>query len=180
MVPIEWFMIALWLVFAFVGVSRHFPRELGATIGFVGMLLGFSLSGGYVFQFAGQLAGLFGSSPQVVTLAIYTLIIVSSVIALYSGETFTFIGQWPPSPLLGTVIDITIALFNGWLVVGTWWFYMHSLGYPQQAWGMFQPPISDLAKQLVALTPLAVVPETQSTWVFGMALVGLIALKVKR
>ena len=44
MVPIEWFMIALWLVFAFVGVSRHFPRELGATIGFVGMLLGFSLT----------------------------------------------------------------------------------------------------------------------------------------
>ncbi len=180
MVPIEWFMIALWLVFALVGIARRFPRELGATIGFVGMLLGFQLSGGYVFQFAGQLADLLGTSPQAMTLIIYTSILVTAVVLLYSGETLTFVGSWPPSAALGTIIDVTIALFNGWLVVGTWWHYMHSLGYPQQEWGLFEPPISDLAARLVQLTPFQVIPESQQTWVLGMALVGLLALKVKR
>lgn len=180
MVPIEWFMLTLWALFAFVGIARRFPRELGATIGFVGMLLAFDLGGGILYRVADRLALIVGLDPLLVTLGLYTTIIVGAVVAMYAGETLTFSGQWPPSRSLGVAIDVMIALFNGWLVVGSWWYYMHRLGYPQEKLGMFVPPISDLARRLVDYTPLAIIPESQSTWIIGMALVSLLGLKVIR
>jgi hypothetical protein len=180
MIPIEFVMLMLWLLFIPIGIARRFPKELGASIGFVGMLLLFNLGGGILRQIATELAAGFGTDPNLVTLGIYTFVILITVIGMYAGETLQFAGVWPPSRSLGTAIDILIALFNGWLVVGTWWYYMHALGYPQERWGMFVPPISSLAARMVGFTPLAIIPASQATWMIGMALLALLALKVAR
>ena len=180
MVPIEIFMLTLWLLFVPIGIARAFPRELGASIGFIGMLLLFNL-GGTIFLRIGQDFGdIFTLDPNLVTLAIYTMIILMTVVALYAGETLAFSGVWPPGRGIGTAIDVSTALFNGWLVVGSWWYYMDALEYPQRSIGMFQPPISNLAEQMVLMTPQAVIPEAQATWIIGMALLFLLALKVAR
>ena len=47
MVPIEVFAVVLWAGFVFVGLSREFPRELGATMGFVAMMLVLDLADEY-------------------------------------------------------------------------------------------------------------------------------------
>lgn len=182
MVPIETYMLTLWLIFAIVGVARRFPLELGATIGFVGMLFFFHLAGGMVESISAKVS----SALQVdlgldlIYFTTYTLMIVAVVTMMYAGETFVYSGTWPPSPLSGRAIDIIIALFNGWLVVGSWWYFMDRFNYPQTALGQFQGPLSAAATRLVALTPFAVIPADHRTWVLGMALLGLLFLKVRR
>jgi len=78
------------------------------------------------------------------------------------------------------VVDIAVGLFNGWIVVGTWWHVTDALAYPIQQWGWFVPPLSDRARSLLALTPPALIPDAVSTVVIGGFLVFLIALRVFR
>ncbi|RIL05983.1 hypothetical protein DCC79_15740 [bacterium] len=183
MVPYEYVMLLLWMTFAVVGITRHFPRELGATIGFVGMMFFFQLLGskvdGMVFKVASGL-GAGSESESLVSWCFYSGTILAVVVIMYAGETLTFGGEWPPTRIGGIVIDATMGLVNGWIVIGTWWYYTHKLGYPQQALGVYQPPLSDQAQVLVALTPLELIPSGQATLVLGGALLGLLFLKVAR
>ncbi len=182
MVPIETYMLTLWLIFAIVGIARRFPLELGATIGFVAMLFFFHLAGGLLQTIAAKANGVlqFSSELNLVYFVTYSAVIVAVVTMMYAGETFVYAGTWPPSPLTGRAIDVTIALFNGWLVVGTWWHYMDRFNYPQGLFGQYQAPLSNMALRLIALTPFAVIPAEHRTWVLGMALLGLLFLKVRR
>lgn len=182
MVPIEIYMLTLWLIFAIVGIARRFPYELGASIGFVAMLFFFHLAGGMLETISAKLSSVLqlGFSLDLVYFSTYTLAILGVVTMMYAGETFVYSGVWPPSPLSGRAIDMIIALFNGWLVVGSWWYFMDRFNYPQSVLGHFQGPLSASATRLVALTPFAVVPADHRTWVFGMALLGLLFLKVRR
>lgn len=182
MVPYEYTMMILWGLFGVVGITRHFPRELGATIGFIGMMFFFQLLGGRVdglFQKAASVAGA-GAGESLISWFFYTGVILMTVVIMYAGETLAFGGEWPPSRVGGIVIDGTIGLVNGWIVIGTWWFYTNKLGFPQQALGWYQPPLSDQAQMLVKLTPLALIPEGQATLILGGALLGLLFLKVAR
>lgn len=182
MVPIETYMLTLWLIFAIVGIARRFPLELGSTIGFVAMLFFFHLAGGVLQTIANKVNTALQLSDELnlVYLVTFTMVIVAVVTMVYAGETFVYSGTWPPSPLSGRAIDMIIALFNGWLVVGTWWYYMDRFNYPQSVFGQFQAPLSSIALRLIALTPFAVIPEDHRTWVLGMALLGLLFLKVRR
>jgi len=182
MVPIETYMVTLWLIFAIVGIARRFPLELGATIGFIGMLFFFHLAGGLLQTIAAKVNSVLQVSTELnlVYLVTYTAIILAVVTMVYAGETLVYAGTWPPSPLSGRAIDVIVALFNGWLVVGIWWYFMDRFNYPQSLFGQFQAPLSGTAQRLVALTPFAVIPEDHRTWVLGMALLGLLFLKVRR
>ncbi|MBK7780346.1 MAG: hypothetical protein IPJ58_06070 [Ardenticatenia bacterium] len=182
MVPIETYMLTLWLIFAIVGIVRRFPLELGATIGFVAMLFFFHLAGGLLQTVATKVNSIlaFSTDLNLVYLVTYTSVIIAIVTMVYAGETFVYAGTWPPSPLSGRAIDLVIALFNGWLVVGTWWYYMDLFNYPQSLFGQYQAPLSNMALRLVALTPFAVIPAEHRTWILGMALLGLLFLKVRR
>ncbi len=182
MIPFEYAMLTLWGAFAIVGLARRFPRELGATIGFVGMLLAFDLVGSHIGNLTYKLTSALGIdwSKALVTWVMYSLIIIGVVTIVYVGETLSFPGEWPPNRLAGATIDMTIGLVNGWLVVGTWWYYTDALGYPQQAIGHYVPPLDAFAERLVALTPLAVIPEAQATWIITAALLGLLALRFLR
>lgn len=184
MVPYEYVMLILWATFAVVGITRHFPRELGATIGFVGMMFFFQLMGARVdgvFFKAASALGAGAASKDLVSWIFYSGAILATVVIMYAGETLTFGGEWPPSRIGGLVIDATMGLVNGYLVIGTWWYYTNKLGYPQKALGLYQPPLSDQAQVMAALTPMGIVVQTgQATLILGGALLGLLFLKVAR
>jgi hypothetical protein len=182
MIPFQYTMLTLWGAFALVGLARRFPRELGATIGFVGMLLMFDLVGDFVgniaFKMTSALA--FDWTEALVTWLVMTAIVIATVTAVYVGETLSFPGEWPPNRLAGSFIDMTIGLVNGWLVVGTWWYYTNKLEYPQQAIGLYVPPLDAMAQRMVQLTPLALIPEAQATWIITAMLLALLALRFIR
>jgi hypothetical protein len=181
MVPIELFMVVLWLTFSFVGLAREFPKELGATIGFIGMLLvldlGLDRLGGLVNRGLG-IAGL-GLDLDLLKWLLVTAILLVTIYFVYEGEGLVYGGASPPGPL-GNALDLSIGLFNGWLVVGTWWYYTHILGYPIKRWGLYQAPLSARGEQFVNLTPMALIPDERSYWYLTAILLFLIVLKVAR
>jgi hypothetical protein len=181
MIPIEVCMFVLLMAFGLVGLSRSFPRELGATVGFVGLLLGYQLLGarlGPVATRSMAVAG-FPTDEDIATWIAYSAGILITLYFVYQGETLTFDTIPAPGPV-GKVFDFAVGLFNGWLVVGSWWYYTDALGYPIQRLGLFEPPLSDRAARLVQLTPLALLPPDRSLVYLAGFLVVLIVLKVMR
>ena len=79
MVPIETYMLTLWLIFAIVGIARRFPLELGATIGFVAMLFFFHLAGGLLQTVATKVNSIlaFSTDLNLVYLVTYTSVIIA-------------------------------------------------------------------------------------------------------
>ena len=181
MIPIEACVFVLLLAFGFVGMSRSFPRELGATVGFVALLVIFELLGARAAPLAAQglaLAG-FPMGDDMAVWTLYTLAIGVTIYFVYQGETLTFDALAAPGPV-GKVFDFSVGLFNGWLVVGTWWYYTHALGYPIQRAGLYQPPLTDRAARLIELTPIALLPPDRSLVYLAAFLVLLLVLKVMR
>jgi hypothetical protein len=182
MVPIEFMMLTLLVCFGVVGLAREFPKELGATIVFTGMLLFFDLAGSKVGSLSYAVLSRLGvkADQALVSWWVYSLVILLTVCIVYAGETLSYSGVWTPGPILGRVFDIFIGLFNGWLVVGTWWYFANQLNYPMSATGTYVPPLSPLAAQLVKWTPLAIIPQPNSyLYIIGFLLF-LIVLKVIR
>jgi hypothetical protein len=122
----------------------------------------------------------FTVSESLVQWLVFSLIIVMVVGFVYVGETLSFTGVWAPGPILGRVFDVFIGLFNGWLVVGTWWYYSNALNYPMQQLGWFVPPISNSATALVKWLPQSLIPD-QNAYLYIIAfLLFLLLLKVIR
>jgi uncharacterized membrane protein required for colicin V production len=182
MVPLEWMMILFWLCFAIVGLARQFPRELGATIVFTGMILAFDLAGTHLGNLTFSILSKLGlaSDENLVKWFVYSLIIVAVICWTYIGETLSYSGVWAPGPILGRVFDVFIGLFNGWLVLGTWWYYSNALSYPMQKLGWFVAPLDALATELLKWLPLSLVPDQGSTIYITAFLLFLLLLKVIR
>ena len=182
MIPVEVVFCFLIGVFGLIGTGRKFPVELGATIGFTAMLLSLLLAGDRLSRLstrAADAAGL-GLEESLVRWLGISLFIGLWVGFMYVGQTLTFTGTWPPSRIVGTLLDAAVGLFNGWLVIGSWWHYSHALGYPLRHLGWFEPPVSATAESLVSLTPPAIVPEGHGVLLVTAFLVFLLALRVFR
>jgi hypothetical protein len=182
MIPIEFVVLLLLGAFGMIGIARRFPLEIGATIGFVAMLLMFDLADRYLGGVLERVVAAVGLTerPALSQWFLYTAGILGWVVFMYVGQTLRFGGIWPPGRLIGTCMDLGAGLLNGWIVVGTWWYYTDKLGYPIQQLGVFTPPLSDRAAQLVGLTPQALMPEGSSLVVLAGLLVALIGLRVFR
>jgi hypothetical protein len=182
MVPVEVVVILLWLIFGLVGFVRRFPVELGATIGLTAMLFMIDVLGARLGTIATRVLDLFGASidPSLVRWLMSSAVIGAWVIFMYGGQTLSFPGVWPPNKLVGAILDTMIGLFNGWIVIGTWWYVTDALGYPIQQWGWYIPPLSARAEHLLGLTPQAIIPADYATVIVGGFLVLLIALRVFR
>jgi hypothetical protein len=182
MIPIEYVFVLLWLLFGMVGLARRFPKEIGATIGFVAMLLMFALADKYLEGLLVKMMQAIGLSVDAALAQwfVYTIGIAMWVGFMYIGQTLSFAGTWPPGPLIGKVMDILAGLLNGWLVVGTWWYYTNVLGYPIQKLGWYVPPLSAQAQRWVSFTPPAIVPDQYSIVILGGLLVLMIGLRVVR
>ncbi len=180
MIPIELLAIVLWAAFVLVGLSRQYQRELGATIGFVAMMLVLDLLTRYVIPSLNQFLPVEGlGGENAVTWFLYSVIVAATVFIVYEGEGLAY-GGTPPRGILGALFSAFVGGLNGWLVVGTWWYYTDRLAYPIQNWGLYAPPLSTHADRLLAITPMALIPGEWSWLFLVLFLVFLLLLKVVR
>ncbi len=178
--PIEIYFITLILIFGVVGWIRTFPKELGVTI--------VVLFGMYILaRFNELLLDLinrvyaFQGTPRegLIVFNIYLFFMLFITLISYEGETLAFAGS-PPPGITGLLLNIGSGLFNGYLVVGTLWYYLDQLDYPVRQLGLFQPPLSDFAKMLVQLLPQNIPPEGRADEYFLALAVFLVILRVIR
>jgi uncharacterized membrane protein required for colicin V production len=181
LIPIEVFLACGMIAFGMVGLSRGLSRELGATAGFIAMILVLVLVGGRVGPIAARglhIAG-FDVTQDLAAWVAITAVIFGTVLAVYHGDTLTIHALPSPGPA-GKILDLGAGLLNGWLVLGTWWYATHNLGYPMSKIGLYQGEISDRALNMIDFTPLAVLPDERALVYVSVALVSLIGLKVVR
>ena len=178
--PIEAYFITLMLVFGVVGWVRTFPRELGVTIP---VLFGMYI----LIRFDQRLLDLinrvyeFQGTPResLIVFNIYLFFMLFITLISYEGETLAFSGK-PPPGITGTLLNIGSGLFNGYLVIGTIWFYLDELDYPIRTLGLFEPPLSELGKTVVQLLPQNLPPEGRADQYFLALAVLLVILRVIR
>jgi hypothetical protein len=178
--PIEAYFVTLVLVFGVVGWIRTFPKELGVTtIVLFGMYILAAFSDrlldmlNEVYQYQGT------QGEGLIVFNIYLVFMLFITLISYEGETLAFAGS-PPPGLQGIMLNIASGLFNGYLVIGTIWFYLDRLDYPIRRLGLFKPPLSDLAETLVQLLPQNIPPEGRADEYFLVLAVLLVILRVIR
>lgn len=178
--PIEVYFITLMLVFGVVGWVRTFPRELGVTIPvLLGMYMLYTFND-RLFDLLNQMYEFRGTPNEgLIAFTIYLLFMLFITFISYEGETLSFTGSSPPG-ITGTLLDISSGLFNGYLIVGTVWFYLDELNYPVRKLGMFEPPLSDRAEIMIQLLPQNIPPEGRADEYFLALAVLLVILRVIR
>lgn len=178
--PVEAYFITLVLVFGVVGWVRTFPRELGVTIP---VLFGMYILVKFdqrILDLVNQLYEFQGTASEgLVIFNIYLFFMLFITLISYEGETLAFSGS-PPPGLAGTVLNIGSGLFNGYLIVGTVWYYLDELNYPVKKLGLFEPPLSDFAATLVRWLPQNIPPEGRADEYFLALGVLLVILRVIR
>ena len=146
------------VVFGLIGLVRGFLRELGVTTVLLIALFAFDQWGeaaiDYMLQWLGMAGVSFtdGSNDSVAKVALYVIILAVAAFVSYHGETLAFEGTLPKGAV-GPVLALVIGLVNGYLLVGTVWFYLHKFGYPL---GFVSGSLSPLAQGLVKILPLTV------------------------
>jgi len=178
--PIEFYFITLVLVFGVVGWIRTFPKELGVT---TVVLFGMYILAAFserLLDLLNQMYAFQGTPGEgIIVFNIYLLFMLFITLISYEGETLAFAGR-PPPGIRGVLLNIGSGLFNGYLVIGTIWFYLDELDYPIRRWVLFTPPLSDFAKTLVQLLPQNIPPEGRADEYFLALAVLLVILRVIR
>lgn len=165
--PIEALWGTLILVFIIVALIRGYNRELGVTV-LVLMVLFVEL------QFRDVLQGVLrqqliprlvpASPPEAaasaplgrfIEMLAFQLPILVIVFWAYAGRTLVFPGN-PPKGAEGVFFNALIGFVNGYLVVGSIWYYMHEANYPLlRDWGLVEEPFTPFARQVVNYLPPA-------------------------
>ena len=162
--PIELLFICLAIVLGFVGLARGFLRELGVTtlvVFLIFMLEQFETPIGKGLDFLigiVNISALHGAEANLVRFMFYLVVIVAVALVSYIGETLTFGGTLPRGPHW-TLLGLMAGLWNGYLIIGSIWYYMHVFHYPISLWGLFNEPLSPLAMRLVQLLPESLIPS---------------------
>ena len=160
MQPVEVMWGGLLITFALVGIVRGFLKELGVTTVLLVLLFGLSRLEDKIPQVLTNAVGVVGytvpeiSEPagQSIWASFYILVIVFVTLISYHGETLAFEGR-SPKGYKGILFASLTGLFNGYLVVGSLWYFLDKYDYPIKLL-QFQDPLTDFAQNLVPLLPL--------------------------
>jgi uncharacterized membrane protein required for colicin V production len=178
--PIETYFVTLILVFGVVGWVRGFNRELGVTIPVLFAMYILARFSEQVFNLADRLYPFRGTANEnLIVFNIVLFVMLFITLISYEGETLAFAGN-PPPGILGTLLNIGAGLFNGYLIIGTIWYYLDELNYPIRQLGLFEPPLSDVARAIVELLPQNIPPEGRADEYFLALGVLLVILRVIR
>ena len=183
--PIEVLWAALIIMFTIIGYTRGFPKELGVT---TMVLLGMFILvrfGERIVSAVDRVLRMFGSgflgtpNEDLFRFNVYLFFLLFIVYISYEGETLAFAGS-PPKGLVGKLLNLWAGFFNGYLIVGTIWYYLDLFDYPAQKWGLFQPPLTPFAQSLLPWLPLNVLPEGQQDLYLLALVIVLLILRVIR
>jgi len=155
-IEIIWGLLVI--LFGFIGLVRGFLRELGVTTALLIVLFAFDRWGERVVDYILKGLSMAGVSStgepgeSAVRASVYIFLTILATFASYHGETLAFQGTRLRGAF-GTFLSLLIGLINGYLVVGTIWFYLHKFGYPL---GLVSEPLSPVAQELVKVLPMTV------------------------
>jgi len=185
--PIEVIFGSLLVVFIFIGVVRGYPKELGVTVTVLValyLLIKIDQRQAAVVSYLGRALGLLGVeladelTRKLVLFSLYTLFLVVMVFIAYEGITLEFPGVRPKGPS-GTLLNVGSGLLNGYLVLGTIWYYLDKFEYPTQVIGLFKSPLTGFAKSVIPLLPQYLLGD-RAEWYFLGFLLLLLILRVVR
>lgn len=191
MEPIEVSWIVLFLMFGAIGLVRGFLKELGVTTTtFVAIyVISEILEGrGVMDKLMGRagevvpaFAALTAEDPKrsLVRFTIYLLFMVFMVFISYHGETLKFGGS-SPKGLTGAFLSLMVGLLNGYLIVGTLWYYLDTWGYPTGLLGLYEGELSHRAETLRSLLLFNLLPESLKEPVLLFFIIFLITARVIR
>jgi hypothetical protein len=163
--PIEVLWAALLIVFIIVGIARTFPKELGVTLMLLVAMLILVLVDPEMMSLLAKgvpplLKPASGANAEFLAFHLYAAILILITLISYLGETFAFEGN-APSGLQGFLTNAGAGLLNGYLFIGTLWFYLEKFHYPMQRWGLIKLPLSSFAQSLIRFLPQNIIPQPQ-------------------
>jgi uncharacterized membrane protein required for colicin V production len=157
MTPVETLWIVLVVLFGIVGIVRGFLKELGVTLVLVVLLFGLTqfdtnretLLGiaANRIQAVGKLSG-----NTTVWLIFYAASIIGVMYIAYQGYVIKYPGN-DPKGVQGVLLGLMVGLINGYLFIGTLWYYIHKFEQPLKTWGIIRGDYSDLAQKLLKILP---------------------------
>lgn len=158
MTPVETLWFGLVIVFAVAGVVRGFLKELGVTLVLIVMLFGLTRLSGYSPKML-DLATSTLKLPvralvdrEAVWLIFYLLLVGTTIFVSYQGYVIKYPGN-DPKGLQGSLLGLLIGTINGYLAIGTMWYYVDKFKGPVKAVGLLQHDYTPLAQRLVKILP---------------------------
>lgn len=151
-----------------IGLIRGPSKELGVTMALVVLLAVFTQLdaladlGQMPTKVNSILSGFGLASDEVmkqkmVVLFLYAAALILTVFLAYHGqETLAFKLKDPPG-IAGVALGWLVGAFNGYLLFGTFWYYLHRLDYPIQRYAWFRAEFTDLAQNMIKLLPQNIV-----------------------
>jgi uncharacterized membrane protein required for colicin V production len=156
--PVEVFWIGLVLIFAVTGVVRGFLKELGVTLVIIVMLFGLT----WLASNTPKILDSFTSAVKMdarkiidqpgVWLVFYLAVVGGAAFISYQGDVVKYPGS-EPKGVQGNLLGLLIGLINGYLIVGTVWYYVHKYEAPVRALGLIQYDYTPLAQRLLKVLP---------------------------
>lgn len=183
--PIEVLWASLLIFFAIIGYVRGFPKEMGVTTMVLLAMFILVRFGDLLTRWVDRALRLIGMgfigtpNEDLFKFNVYFFFLLFIVYISYEGETLAFSGTTPKG-LAGRLLNLGAGVLNGYLVVGTIWYYLDAFNYPAQKWGLFKPPLTPFAESLLAWLPLNVLPDGRADLYLLALVIILLILRVIR
>ena len=159
MTPVESLWIVLVVLFGIVGIVRGFLKELGITLVLIVLLFGLTRLDANLKRLLDMAANV--TRVQAVSrwyenptawLIFYAGIILGVMYVAYQGYVIKYPGN-EPRGMQATLLGLMVGLINGYLFVGSLWYYIDKYKQPLQTWGIIQGDYSALAQKLMKILP---------------------------
>jgi len=179
MIPIEYFWMALILVFGLIGSARGLRKELGTSAILLLSLFALYMLEALLLNRLAFTKDRLTGWPALSLNAFYWIVSIMFVAFIsYEGVTL----QFPVKELKGIgkgFFGFLGGLLNGYLFIGTIWNALAFANYFRPKVNIVTGPLSELHSNLVALLPISIMADV-SPWIFfilGMILLLAIVLK---
>jgi hypothetical protein len=168
-------MLGVFIVFfAFVGALRGWAKEM--LVAFSAILALFLIN---IFVQYTPVGGIVKAAEPSMRVIIHASIIAILAVFGYSGPTLSGVmrGRLAREKLQDVLLGIVFGALNGYLVIGSIFYYLHQENYPFQPF-VFPPPEGDLTELFIPwLAPAWLVPPL-IYFAVGLAFVFVIILFV--
>jgi len=175
--PIEVFFGSAVFLFMLIGLVRGFLKELGVTTVMMFVLFFLSQFEPYLetglsraLEVGAQYVAM--DNRDLVKCWVFVLAVGGAAFISYEGETLGFGGQPPRGPQRIVLGGVT-GLLNGYLIMGSVWYYMDKFNYPIAWLGFTADRLSPLAKGILPFLPI---PFLGQPVLFGMSLLLYLSL----
>jgi len=156
-VPLEVTFAAVALMFTLIGLARGCMRELGVTMVMMFVLFFLQTFEGYLDQGVGQVVAMSPvqvaqNDPNILGCWVSLGCVLGAAFISYQGHTLEFAGQ-APLGVQGAILGLLNGAANGYLIVGSLWYYLDKYGYPLEFLGVNAASLSESARSVLPYLP---------------------------